>query len=117
MRKILSLAISLFALGIASPAEAAEIYSSNTIMLISLSSQSDVHVVQFPTNIAAPCNISTVSRAYIDKEDKQLYAAALSAATKGATVSVGIETAATAKTIPSFLPSPLTCKVISIFIS
>lgn len=95
-------------------AHAAEVYYETTIITIATDSKSEANVIQLPFNIATNCDLSSISRAYIRKENKHMFATALTAASQGLSVNVGIETDAPPLAIHATLPSPLKCEVFQI---
>lgn len=78
---------------------------------------SSVNVVQLNVASHANCNLSgAVSRAYIKKENKELFAAALTAAAQGLTVGLTIKENSDPVSVYGTLPDPLTCEVTQIII-
>ena len=98
-------------------AYATDLNYTTTIYTFATNDFSPAYVIQLPFNIDSNCDVgSTASRAYIKKENKGLYAAALTAAAQGLSVGVGIKTDSDSVVIPNTLPSPLTCEVTQIIV-
>jgi hypothetical protein len=110
------LATLLTVLVSASSAWATDVWVTSTIMTFGQNAQSDANEIQVPQNVNVNCDIGPNARAYIRKENKHIYAAALSASMQSKTVSVGIKTDSDPMNIYGSLPSPLTCEVFSILV-
>lgn len=89
-------------------------HTASTLITFATNLESEANMIQIPGNIHSNCHIAGNSRAYIRRENKHIFAAALTASSQNKEVTVCIKYDSDALTIQNALPSPLTCEVLQI---
>lgn len=116
-RLIVLIGLTFQIFGLVKSAQATEYNYNTTIYAFAMGSESDANMIQVPFTIGPNCNAGGNARAYILRDDKQMFATALTAAVQRLTVVVTIETNAPPMNMHSSIPNPLRCKVVALIVT